>query len=78
VPTISLGVFEMTFTYSGQRIGTPHSRRRTADDFDLLDLRGIDRDEVPHHEPEEVLIDRAAVEQDQCGVLERSLSVPAW
>ena len=62
--------------HSGQRIGAPHRRRRTADHFDLLDLRGIHRDEVPHHEPEEVLIDRAAVEQDQCGVLECSCRRP--
>ena len=51
------------------RVRAPHRRRRPADDFDLLDLGGIDRQEIPHDEPEEVLVDRAPVEQHQHRIL---------
>ena len=47
------------------RVGAPDGRRRPADHFDLLDLGGVDRQEVPGDEPEEVQVDAAAVDQRQ-------------
>ena len=48
-----------------QGVGAPHHRRRSADDFHLLQLEGIGRDEVPRNEAEEIEVEAAAVEQGQ-------------
>src|SRR5205814_1942910 len=49
--------------HAGERVRAPDGGRGPANDFDLLDLVQVHRQEVPHHEPEEVLIETAAVEQ---------------
>ena len=46
-----------------ERVGAPDGGGRAADHFDLLDLVEVHRQEVPHDEAEEVLIEAAAVEQ---------------
>ena len=48
-----------------QGVGAPHRRRGTADHFDLPELVGIHRQQVPRHEAEEIEIQAAAVEQRQ-------------
>ena len=59
------------------RVGAPHRRRRSADDFDLLDLVQVDRQEVPHDEAEEVLVEAAAVEQRELPGRQRAGRVAA-
>ena len=46
-----------------ERVRAPDGGRRPADHFDLLDLVEVHRQEVPHDEAEEILVEAAAVEQ---------------
>ena len=55
-----------------QGVGAPHGRRGPANHLDLLDLAEVDRQEVPHHEAEKVLIQAAAVEQRELSGRERA------
>ena len=55
-----------------ERVGAPDRGRRSADHFDLLDLVQVHRQEVPHDEPEEVLVEAAAVEQRELPGRERA------
>ena len=48
---------------AGHRVRAPDSRRRAANDLDLLDFREVDGKEVPPHEPEEVQVDTAPVNE---------------
>ena len=72
MPCISRGVFVMTLTTPVMALA-PH----TADagpritSICLISV-GVDRQEIPRHEPEEVLIDRPPVQEDQQGIGKRA------
>ena len=56
---------------AGHRVGAPHRGGGTAHDFDLLDLVGIRRHEVPHHHAEEIEVDAAAIDERELRRRER-------
>ena len=55
-----------------ERVRAPHRRGRSANHFDLLHLVQVHRQEIPHHEPEEILIQTPAVEQRQLAGRQRA------
>ena len=62
--------------HAGHRVGAPDGGGGAANHLDLLDFSGVDRQEVPQHEREEVLIDRPAVQQHQHGIGQRTGGSP--
>src|SRR5687767_11398466 len=58
-----MGTFGDEIDHARHRVGAPYGAARTANDLDLLDLRHVHRQKVPHHEPEEIEIERPAIEK---------------
>ena len=48
-----------------ERVGSPHRRCRAPHHLDLLDVGRVHRNHVPQDDADEVLVDRAAVDQDE-------------
>ena len=70
-PCISLGVFVITLTTPVIALA-PHTADAGPRITSICLISGIDGQEVPHHEPEEILIHRAAVQQHEHGIRQRA------